>query len=63
MTNPNPPLAHFEPLLQDLGAFLLHVADAPESAPETREQARVLLDAVVEARNLDAVRGEFDAGN
>jgi hypothetical protein len=38
-------------LLQQITAFLWHVIDAPETAPETRETAQVLVEEVVDAIN------------
>jgi hypothetical protein len=42
-------------LLQHVYAFLLHVIDAPETAQETRETAKVL-----EAHCADAINGNLD---
>lgn len=36
-------------LLQQITAFLRHDIDTPETAPETRETAQVLIDEVVNA--------------
>lgn len=45
MTNQN----ELKGLLQQVAAFLWHVIDAPESAPETVETAQALVDDVVDA--------------
>ena len=38
-------------LLQQIAAFLWHVIDAPDTAPETRETAQVLVEDIVDAIN------------
>jgi hypothetical protein len=38
-------------LLQQMAAFLWHVIDAPETSPDTRQAAEVLVEEVVDAIN------------
>jgi hypothetical protein len=47
-------------LLQRIYAFVLHVAEAPESAPETVEAARELEEDIVDAFNGNYVEPSDD---
>jgi hypothetical protein len=49
-------------LLQRIAAMLWHIIDAPETAPDTRDAAKELVDDVVDAINQpDATEPESDA--
>ncbi|MEO2048816.1 MAG: hypothetical protein ABGX16_19845, partial [Pirellulales bacterium] len=51
-------------LLQRIAAFLYHVIDAPESAPDTRDTAKELVDDVIDKINQpDTKKPEDDQDN